>query len=489
MSSYQAELDKLRNPDLKRDLKSAIGKAIYDIKGEVFYVDSNTGANTNGGKSWDNALATVDAAINLCTVNRGDYIFIAPNHAETIDAATDLVPDVDGVNIVGVGEGTDRPTFTFSTNVAANIPISGDNVYIENILCVANVDSITAGITISGSDCTLKKVEWRDATDKEAVTPILTTATADRLTIDQFRHSGFVTGDASDTAIALVGVDTCNITNSIFIGNYATAIIEFVTTACNNVVIENSYFLETGTTDLSKNVVDTVTGSVWSVQGFDIAAGSAFGGGSGATVASDDVSTIDTKIGADNADNDFASTNVVANADGSIFERLEYIQASEGVNYAAITGANVGANMLMGTRVTRVAADIFDGTQKALFTVSGGRVLITNINIEVTTAAIDAGASNTKIVSNPTVGTDADMCAVLDINADEVGTIYSITGVPTDALTGGSGGGANCMQQNWIVAEGTIDISTAADVGTGGALGYAEIWYLVVDSGASIAST
>jgi|GEM_PF-2220373 len=36
---------------------------------------------------------------------------------------------------------------------------------------------------------------------------------------------------------------------------------------------------------------------------------------------------VEQPLGADNADNDFASTNVVANADGSVLERLEFIQA------------------------------------------------------------------------------------------------------------------------------------------------------------------
>lgn len=146
-------------------------------------------------------------------------------------------------------------------------------------------------------------------------------------------------------------------------------------------------------------------------------------------------------------------------------------------------------NVFLGRKVIRAAADVFDGTQTALFTVAGGKVLVTAINIEVTTAAIDAGASNTSIVTNPTTGTDAAMCAVLDINADEQGTIYSITGEPATALTGGSGGGANGMVSPWIVPEGTIDLLSAADVGTGGALGYCEIWYIPLDDSATIAST
>lgn len=144
---------------------------------------------------------------------------------------------------------------------------------------------------------------------------------------------------------------------------------------------------------------------------------------------------------------------------------------------------------LLGRKVTRAAADIFDGSQTALFTVAGGKVLITNINIEVTTAAIDGVGSNTSIVTNPTVGTDAVMCAVLDIDGDELGTLYSITGEPGTAMTGGSGGGANTMVNPFIVAEGTIDLLSAVDVGTGGALGYCEIWYIALDTGATVVST
>jgi hypothetical protein len=149
-------------------------------------------------------------------------------------------------------------------------------------------------------------------------------------------------------------------------------------------------------------------------------------------------------------------------------------------------GTNASTNSRLGKKVTRTAADIFNGTPTALFTVATGKVLVTAITIEVTTAAIDAGASATKLVTNPTVGTDADMCAALDINADEAGTIYSLTGEPATALTGGSGGGAPAMIAPWVVAEGTIDLQTAADVGTGGALGYCELWYIPLDDGATV---
>ncbi len=139
-----------------------------------------------------------------------------------------------------------------------------------------------------------------------------------------------------------------------------------------------------------------------------------------------------------------------------------------------------------GLIVTRAAADVFDGTTTALFTVAGGRVMILHLEGEVTVAAIDAGASNTRFVSNPTVGTDLDLCADLDIDADELGTIYTITGVLADVLQGGSGGGSVGMTRGIVVPEGTIDLISAVDRGTGGALGKFEVRYIPLDSGATV---
>jgi hypothetical protein len=143
-------------------------------------------------------------------------------------------------------------------------------------------------------------------------------------------------------------------------------------------------------------------------------------------------------------------------------------------------------DMTIGKKVSRTAADVFDGSQTPLFTISGGRVCIKCLTGEVSVAAIDAGASNLSIVTNPTVGTDAAMCAVLDIDGDENGTVYAVTGNPASALQGGSGGGASCMDRCWVVPEGTIDLLSAADAGVGGALGAFDIWYIPIDVGAVI---
>lgn len=462
-------------------------QSVYANKGNSYFVDSGaTGAaDTRAGTSWATCLATIDGAINKCTANQGDVIYVAEGHTETYTTTgAKFTADVAGITIIGLGTGSDRPTISYG-HTGTTATISAANVTIVNLLFLTAVDSVVTFATISGADCKLINCESRDVTDKEVITDF--TVTGDRFQAIRHYKNGYVGGNANDCVFSLAGSSNSIIKDCIFITKILTAVVEFVTTASDEVVIDNCIFLVSGTTDFSKNVVDTITGSTWLVtKGFDIGAGTSFSGGSGAALAGDDVSAVATAVAALQTDlGDYSARTNLQTA----LALAGNPDAAGATTWSALVGSNVSYNSFLGTKVTRAAADIFDGTQKALFTVSGGRILLLNINLEVTTAAIDAGASNTQLLTNPTVGTDAALCAVLDINADEAGTIYSITGIPGDALTGGSGGGANCMSQSVIIPEGTIDLVTAADVGTGGALGAAELWYIPLDSGASVAST
>lgn len=92
------------------------------------------------------------------------------------------------------------------------------------------------------------------------------------------------------------------------------------------------------------------------------------------------------------------------------------------------------AEGILGKRVERATAALPATTTSALFTIGTGRVAITSIVGEVTTV-IQTQANNTKLTFDPTAaGATQDLCAVLDITADAVGTMYSITGTPATAL-------------------------------------------------------
>ncbi len=144
-----------------------------------------------------------------------------------------------------------------------------------------------------------------------------------------------------------------------------------------------------------------------------------------------------------------------------------------------IPGDAITGPLHLGIRVDRAAANLPQTTQAALFTISGGRVMAWILG-EVTTV-IQNQANNTKLVHNPSVGTDLDLCAVLNIAADEVGTLYGITGTPADALLGA--GQAVRLQDPVVLKPGTLDLNCAAS--NTGQVKWT-VFYLPLDQGAAV---
>ena len=113
------------------------------ITGDIYFVDSGAANASDSNKgTQQKPLLTLDAAIGLCTASNGDVIILMPGHAETISSATALAIDVAGVNIVGLGEGTDRPKFILNTATSATIAVSAANVSITNCVFSANFADI-----------------------------------------------------------------------------------------------------------------------------------------------------------------------------------------------------------------------------------------------------------------------------------------------------------------------------------------------------------
>jgi len=94
------------------------------------------------------------------------------------------------------------------------------------------------------------------------------------------------------------------------------------------------------------------------------------------------------------------------------------------------------------------------------FTVTG-KIKLLDIVGEVTTV-VQAQANNTKLIANPTVGADVDLCAVNSITGDAKGTIYTITGTLANAMVATTSGAGVAQAAPLVVAAGTIDLSCAA---------------------------
>ncbi|MCR4332276.1 MAG: hypothetical protein NUV34_06170, partial [Sulfuricaulis sp.] len=99
-----------------------------------------------------------------------------------------------------------------------------------------------------------------------------------------------------------------------------------------------------------------------------------------------------------------------------------------------------------------------------LFTVAGGRIVVTSIVGEIT-VVMDANATALKLVATPTSGTATDMCTATDVASYAAGDLLSITGDPVDPLLPVASAGIVMAQQVGVVVKaGTIDM----DLGAGG---------------------
>lgn len=137
-----------------------------------------------------------------------------------------------------------------------------------------------------------------------------------------------------------------------------------------------------------------------------------------------------------------------------------------------------------GLKVEQPAKTVPQNALSALFTVSGGRVLVTGLVGEVTTV-IGGTTPSAKLVANPTVGADTDITTAVAVTSDPVGNLYGL-----DAL-----GGALIVLESAttvpnnaavVVKPGTIDLHVSAADATG-AIKWT-LFYAPLDDGASVAA-
>jgi hypothetical protein len=121
-------------------------------------------------------------------------------------------------------------------------------------------------------------------------------------------------------------------------------------------------------------------------------------------------------------------------------------------------------------------------TTGTLFTVAGGRVLVTSI-VGVVTTAIQAQANAIKLVATPTVGSVNDLSGTVESSAAAVGSQFSPLGLAGDALVKSTGGGVSGLRNPLIVAAGTIGLNAAAT--NTGAIQWT-LTYVPLDNGASV---
>lgn len=141
--------------------------------------------------------------------------------------------------------------------------------------------------------------------------------------------------------------------------------------------------------------------------------------------------------------------------------------------------------LLLGTKVDRATAALPATATGALFNVTGGRVMITSIVGEVTTA-IQAQANAIKLVATPSgSGSVNDLSGTVESNALGVGGLLGITGLAADAMVKSTGGGVSNLRNPIVAAVGAIGLNTAAT--NTGSIKWS-LTYIPLDNGASVAA-
>lgn len=211
--------------------------------GNTFYVDANV-ENEGDGSSWANARDTLDEAINLCTADNGDVIFVAQGHSETMGAAADVVDiDVDGVTIIGCGAGSLAPLYDYTDYDTGSFVIGADNVTLVNLRFCANTPDVNEAISISAgsTDVTIANCLFycdTEGTDEfhQCINSAGAASDGLRIVNCEFRMGA----GAAVAAIQTLDSDYMLIADCVTSGDYSTACIYNLTTASNHILIKDN---------------------------------------------------------------------------------------------------------------------------------------------------------------------------------------------------------------------------------------------------------
>ena len=256
---------------------------------------SRVAAYVLSGGIWDGApseirnalVTTLDAGLAKCRAGYQDIVYALPGHAENVTATTCILANqVAGAQVIGLGNGSYRPTFTF-TATASQWNVTVSNMRFSNLAFVAAANGITKAILFTGTDNTMDNCDFLCATSAAlyALIPVEVAAAAHRTTIARnvFRTTG-ATGAITEVINVAGASDlTKIIQNEFLVANATSLVINVAAAVATNLVIANNQIAVTAATAAAVGVIilgaAAMTGYVCSNYIYNVVAGNAFSGG------------------------------------------------------------------------------------------------------------------------------------------------------------------------------------------------------------------
>ena len=347
-----------------------IGNGQYTTTGNTFFVDSGNAARCNAADcgTYDKPFSTLNYAINRTTSLNGDIIFVASGHEETISSATELDFDSGDIRIVGLGEGRNRPTLLVD-NTAAEIDVDNPHITLENFFIdITATDVVVNFFDVNAANFTISNCEILFADSTGQATNVFTLdANADRMTIDHCYIHGSTDAGANEVlTMANTAPEDLRIINTYMVGDFVNAALYGTSTPGLRITASNFHNYQNGDhcIELTGNATGYIRDSFCSTNAF----ATAIDPGTLETynvlwfdddhptdtvgipvLAAADIDTASNYIGTDSADNSVATTNVAANEDGSVLERLEQIQEAVNVGSGTSMASNKSIADALGT--------------------------------------------------------------------------------------------------------------------------------------------
>jgi hypothetical protein len=243
----------LRTTQLGAGVRTEFGTLLPPGARVAAYVRSTGVQSGDDSDIANRLLLTLNAGLAQCRSGFGDVIVVLPGHVESITAANFFSSLVAGTRILGMGYGTNRPTFTWTAatstflfNVANTVL---DNCILEMAGPPASTTalSVAAPITISAAGCQISNCLIRTSVDGDqlATIPITTTDAADDLVLTNLLMYGATAGE-STTMIDVLGCDRMLMNNCFLSGatsSTTVGVMRLNATAATHIQVHNSTFM------------------------------------------------------------------------------------------------------------------------------------------------------------------------------------------------------------------------------------------------------
>lgn len=199
----------------------------------------------------DGFFQSVNAALASTRAGRGDKIIMLPGHAESIataDAWSNLGTASD-VEIVGVGTGTNRPTFTWTAASAsvlfdrANVRLRNCRLFLAGPHAAGSALTVATPIVVSADGCAITDCEVAYGFDADQIVGIGITVTGTRFDHSRCNVYAETAAVPTTTYLRLTGADFFRMEDASIIGPGSTVNIgpvQFLTTASLKIYVRNT---------------------------------------------------------------------------------------------------------------------------------------------------------------------------------------------------------------------------------------------------------